>query len=85
MKKQLVTLTISITYFHNFIQKIGYLISQYLQWFKSQKVKKPERVLPPKSPGGPSGSGLSQLSKVENIGELKVAIAGESDKSIVCS
>ncbi|XP_047982400.1 poly [ADP-ribose] polymerase 1 isoform X2 [Salvia hispanica] len=57
-----------------------------VRWFKSQKVKKPERVLPPKSPGGPSGSqfasGLSPSSKVENIGDLKVAIAGVPDKSV---
>ncbi|XP_042046577.1 poly [ADP-ribose] polymerase 1-like isoform X1 [Salvia splendens] len=57
-----------------------------VKWFKSQKVKKPERVLSPKSPGGPSGSqfasGLSPSSKVENIGDLKVAIAGVPDKSV---
>ncbi|KAH6813661.1 polymerase 2 [Perilla frutescens var. frutescens] len=57
-----------------------------LKWFKSQKVNKPERVLPPKSPGGPSGShpasGLSESSKVGNIGDLKVAIAGIPDKSM---
>ncbi|XP_057798060.1 poly [ADP-ribose] polymerase 1 [Salvia miltiorrhiza] len=57
-----------------------------LKWFKSQKVKKPERVLPPKSPSGPSGSksasGISQSSKVENIGDLKVAITGVPDKSM---
>lgn len=54
-----------------------------LKWFKSQKVKKPERVLPPKSPGGPSGSHpASQSSKAENIADLKVSIAGLPDKSM---
>ncbi|PIN11116.1 NAD+ ADP-ribosyltransferase Parp [Handroanthus impetiginosus] len=57
-----------------------------LKWFKSQKVKKPERVLPPKSPCGTSGSqaasALSQSSKVENIGDLKVAITGVPNKSM---
>ncbi|KAL6564442.1 Poly [ADP-ribose] polymerase 1 [Orobanche minor] len=51
-----------------------------LKWFKSQKVKKEERVLPPNSPCGPSGNqgsdAPSHLSKLENIGDLKVAFAG---------
>lgn len=68
---------------------IGCLMSHYLQWFKSQKVKKPERVLPPKSPGGPTGSqpasGISLSPKVENIGDLKVAFVGVPDKSMVFS
>ncbi|KAG8389232.1 hypothetical protein BUALT_Bualt02G0207400 [Buddleja alternifolia] len=57
-----------------------------LKWFKSQKVKKPERVFPPISPCGPSGSqagsGLNQSSKVENIGDLKVAITGVPNESL---
>ncbi|KAI3449746.1 hypothetical protein Pfo_006411 [Paulownia fortunei] len=61
--------------------------SEYLlKWFKSQKVKKAERVLPPNSPCGPSGSQaaneLNQSSKVENIGDLKVAIAGVPKESM---
>ncbi|CAA0832165.1 Poly [Striga hermonthica] len=48
-----------------------------LKWYKSQKVKKAERVLPPNSPCGPSGgqasNQLSQSSKLENIGDLKVS------------
>ncbi|KAK6164504.1 hypothetical protein DH2020_001368 [Rehmannia glutinosa] len=58
-----------------------------LKWFKSQKVKKAERVLPPNSPCGPSGSQsadkLSQSSKLENIGDLKVAFAGVPNESMV--
>ncbi|KAL8548020.1 hypothetical protein ACS0TY_007353 [Phlomoides rotata] len=57
-----------------------------LKWFKSQKVKKPERVLPPNTPSGRSGSqpvyGLSPSSKVENIGDLRVAIAGVPNESM---
>ncbi|KAK4482324.1 hypothetical protein RD792_009477 [Penstemon davidsonii] len=56
-----------------------------LKWFKSQKVKKPERVFPPASPCGPSGkaaSGPSQSSKTENIEDLKVAIVGVSNESV---
>ncbi|KAK6164538.1 hypothetical protein DH2020_001402 [Rehmannia glutinosa] len=57
-----------------------------LKWFKSQKVKKAERVLPPNSPCGPSGSQsadkLSQSSKLENIGDLKVAFAGVPNESM---
>ncbi|KAL2507805.1 Poly [ADP-ribose] polymerase 1 [Forsythia ovata] len=58
-----------------------------LKWFKSQKAKKPARVLPPSSPCVPSGSqaakGLGSSSKVENIGDLKVAISGVPNESIV--
>ncbi|KAK4418372.1 Poly [ADP-ribose] polymerase 1 [Sesamum alatum] len=57
-----------------------------LKWFKSQKVKKPERMLPPTSPGVPSGSkaanGLRQSSMVENLGDLKVAFAGVPNGSM---
>lgn len=55
--------------------------NQYLlKWFKSQKAKKPSRILPPQSTSAPSGSqvvkGSSQLSKSEILGDLKVAITG---------
>ncbi|KAL0435635.1 UNVERIFIED_CONTAM: Poly [ADP-ribose] polymerase 1 [Sesamum radiatum] len=57
-----------------------------LKWFKSQKMKKPERMLPPTTPGGSSGSkaanGSRQSSVVENIGDLKVAIAGGVENKI---
>ncbi|KAL7113065.1 hypothetical protein ACP275_04G040200 [Erythranthe tilingii] len=58
-----------------------------LEWFKSQKVNKPKRVLPPNSPFGPSSSGqpsneLSQSFKVESIGDLQVAIAGIPKESM---
>ncbi|KAL0419793.1 UNVERIFIED_CONTAM: Poly [ADP-ribose] polymerase 1 [Sesamum radiatum] len=57
-----------------------------LKWFKSQKMKKPERMLPPTTPSGSSGSkaanGPRQSSVVENIGDLKVAIAGVPNGSM---
>ncbi|KAK6937822.1 Poly(ADP-ribose) polymerase, catalytic domain [Dillenia turbinata] len=53
-------------------------------WFKSQKVKKPVRILP-LSQDAPSGSqgtnGLSQSSMSENLGDLEVVIAGLSKES----
>ncbi|KZV34358.1 poly [Dorcoceras hygrometricum] len=53
-----------------------------LKWFKTQKAKKLERVVLQSSPCGSSGSPAikwpSPSSKVENIGDLKVAIAGIS-------
>ncbi|GER29708.1 poly [ADP-ribose] polymerase [Striga asiatica] len=58
-----------------------------LKWFKSQKVKKAERVLPPNSPCGPSGTQasnqLSQSSKLENIGDLKVSFFDVPSESVV--
>ncbi|KAK6141623.1 hypothetical protein DH2020_024626 [Rehmannia glutinosa] len=48
--------------------------------------EKAERVLPPNSPCGPSGSQSadkrSQSSKLENIGDLKVAFAGVPNESM---
>ncbi|XP_009617761.1 poly [ADP-ribose] polymerase 1 isoform X1 [Nicotiana tomentosiformis] len=56
-----------------------------LKWNKSQKLKKPERILPPATPSKASVSqaanGLSQSSKGENLGDLKVALAGSSEES----
>lgn len=57
-----------------------------LKWFKSQKAKKPARVLLPSSPctsGSQAVKGLGPSSKVENIGDLKVAISGAPNESIV--
>ncbi|GMP99511.1 hypothetical protein CsSME_00046950 [Camellia sinensis var. sinensis] len=56
-------------------------INDYLcKWFKSQKAKKPSRILPPPSSTVPRGNqaakGQYQSSKVEKLGDLKVAIAG---------
>ncbi|XP_059660381.1 poly [ADP-ribose] polymerase 1 [Cornus florida] len=61
--------------------------NQYLcKWSKSQKAKKPVRILPPPSSSTPSGSraanGLSQSSKGEKLGDLKVATAGVSKESM---
>lgn len=50
------------------------------KWFKSQKGKKPVRILPPPSSNMPSGSqavnGLSQSSRSEKLEDLRVAVAG---------
>ncbi|KAG1362571.1 Poly [ADP-ribose] polymerase [Cocos nucifera] len=52
-----------------------------LKWFKSQKAKKPNRVLPPNKS---SSSTLvqSQPSNGDNLENLRVAIVGESRKAI---
>ncbi|WOL07419.1 hypothetical protein Cni_G16160 [Canna indica] len=53
-----------------------------LKWFKSQKAKKPDRVLPP-STNNSLGRDTSKLSQPSNDGRLenlKVAIAGESTR-----
>ncbi|KAK4344775.1 hypothetical protein RND71_034951 [Anisodus tanguticus] len=56
-----------------------------LKWYKTQKATKPERILPPATPSKASASqaanGLSQSSKRENIGDLKVALTGLSGDS----
>ncbi|XP_057964119.1 poly [ADP-ribose] polymerase 1 [Malania oleifera] len=61
--------------------------NEYLRkWFKSQKSKKPARILPPPSsntsPRSQSINSQSQSSKSENLGDLKVAFAGVPDKSM---
>lgn len=57
------------------------------QWNKSQKAKKPARILLPSSSSSPSTSKaankLGQSSKGENIGDLKLAIAGIGKESMV--
>ncbi|KAK3031656.1 hypothetical protein RJ639_035024, partial [Escallonia herrerae] len=60
--------------------------NQYLcKWFKSQKAKKPMRVLPPSS-SVPSGTkiatGHAQPSKAEKLGDLRVAIVGVPKQSM---
>uniref|UniRef100_A0A822XL21 Poly [ADP-ribose] polymerase n=1 Tax=Nelumbo nucifera TaxID=4432 RepID=A0A822XL21_NELNU len=59
--------------------------NEYLcKWFKSQKAKKPVRVLPPPSSNKSSQAaiGLSQQSKGERLEDLKVAIVGLSTESM---
>nr|XP_019068687.1 poly [ADP-ribose] polymerase 1 isoform X2 [Solanum lycopersicum] len=56
-----------------------------LKWYKGQKSKKPERILLPatlsKETVSQAGNGLSQSSKGENLGDLKVALTGLSRDS----
>ncbi|XP_026400993.1 poly [ADP-ribose] polymerase 1-like isoform X2 [Papaver somniferum] len=61
--------------------------NEYLcQWFKSQKARKPIRVLPPpssnKALGNQAVNVLSQTSKVETLEGLKVSFAGFPKKSM---
>ncbi|KAL9431071.1 hypothetical protein AB3S75_026294 [Citrus x aurantiifolia] len=54
--------------------------SQYLvKWFKSQRTKKPIRVLPPRTSNSPASSQASkspcQSSKSENLGDLRVSFS----------
>ncbi|XVF21621.1 hypothetical protein REPUB_Repub12eG0106200 [Reevesia pubescens] len=47
------------------------------KWFKSQKIQKPVRILPPASASSSQAAkGQSQTSKVESLADLKVSIAG---------
>lgn len=58
-----------------------------VQWYKGQKSKKPERILLPATPSkatvSQAANGLSQSSKGENLGDLKVALTGLSRDSRV--
>ncbi|XP_010038006.2 poly [ADP-ribose] polymerase 1 [Eucalyptus grandis] len=60
--------------------------NQYLKkWFKSQKGKKPIRILPPPSAASPLRGQLgcqSQSSRTESLGDLKVAIVGSAKESL---
>ncbi|KAL4191408.1 hypothetical protein AMTRI_Chr07g80390 [Amborella trichopoda] len=58
--------------------------NEYLcKWFKSQKAKKPDRILPPSSSRSSNVvDGKSQLTKSESLQELKVAIVGMSNESL---
>ncbi|KAJ1288363.1 hypothetical protein BS78_02G084100 [Paspalum vaginatum] len=59
--------------------------NEYLmKWFKSQKVKKPERVLPPMSPDK-SGSKATQRSRLlssEGLDKLRFSIVGQSKEVV---
>lgn len=57
-----------------------------VQWFKTQKVKKPFRIMPPPSastPGKSAGNGLTQSAHSEKLGDLKVCILGVPSKTMV--
>lgn len=56
-----------------------------LKWFKTQKVKKPVRIMPPPSsstPGKSAGNGTTQSSYSEKLGDLKVCILGVPSKTM---
>ncbi|KAL3531248.1 hypothetical protein ACH5RR_010570 [Cinchona calisaya] len=57
-----------------------------LKWFKSQKLKKPARIMPPSTPTTPSrnraAKEMSDASKSENLADLRVAISGVSKDSV---
>ncbi|EOX94505.1 hypothetical protein QUC31_004563 [Theobroma cacao] len=52
------------------------------KWFKSQKIKKPVRILPPSASSSQAANGQSQTSKVESLADLKVSIAGLPQESM---
>ncbi|XWS46946.1 hypothetical protein CRYUN_Cryun14cG0111600 [Craigia yunnanensis] len=53
------------------------------KWFKTQKTKKPVRILPPPSASSTqAANGQSQTSKVESLADLKVFIAGLPQESM---
>jgi len=58
-----------------------------LQWFKSQKGKKPVRILPLPSPRKSAESQITasqhQSSHTENFRDIKVAICGLANDTIV--
>jgi hypothetical protein len=54
-----------------------------LQWFKSQKVKKPERVLPPMSPQKSVGQSTQQSLVGEALDKLRISIVGQSKEVAV--
>ncbi|KAF3335248.1 poly [Carex littledalei] len=54
-----------------------------LKWFKSQKVKKPSRVLPPRAPcSSVVNHPNTQSSVAEGLNKLKVALLAKSDEDI---
>ncbi|RXH98306.1 hypothetical protein DVH24_010631 [Malus domestica] len=56
------------------------------KWFKSQKLAKPVRILPPLTPSKPSGSqGQSQSSNSTSLADLKVVFRGLPKESTVWS
>uniref|UniRef100_A0ACD5TFQ5 Uncharacterized protein n=1 Tax=Avena sativa TaxID=4498 RepID=A0ACD5TFQ5_AVESA len=48
------------------------------KWFKSQKVKKPERILPPMSPQKSVGQSTQQFPIGEALDKLRISIVGQS-------
>ncbi|WRX09504.1 BRCT domain - like 4 [Theobroma cacao] len=49
--------------------------TEYLsKWFKSQKIIKPVRILPPSASSSQAANGQFQTSKVESLADLKVSI-----------
>ncbi|KAL4362846.1 hypothetical protein GQ457_04G027370 [Hibiscus cannabinus] len=53
------------------------------KWFKSQKIKKPVRILPPPSASlSQASNGQSQTSKVESLADLKVSMVGLPQESM---
>lgn len=60
--------------------------NQFLtKWFKSQKGKKPVRIVPPasgKTSASGAANGMSQSSQNENLGDLSVSISGVAKESI---
>lgn len=62
-------------------------VPQRVQWFKTQKDKKPERILP-QSVNKPSMDQFadrpSEKSNVEGLGNLKVAVTGKLKETMVC-
>ncbi|XP_022728046.1 poly [ADP-ribose] polymerase 1-like [Durio zibethinus] len=53
------------------------------KWFKSQKTKRPVRILPPPSASSSqAANGQSQTSKIESLADLKVSIAGLPQESM---
>lgn len=61
----------------------------YSQWFKSQKAKKPSRILPPPLPsslmpcGNQAVNGKHQSSTSEKLEDLKVSMVGLPKESMV--
>lgn len=60
--------------------------NQYLKkWFKTQKAKKPSRIMPPPTPNTPAklaGNGTSQSSYSEKLADLKVSIISFSSETM---
>jgi poly [ADP-ribose] polymerase 1 len=56
-----------------------------LQWFKSQKVKKPERVLPPMSPekSGSKATQRTSLLSSKGLDKLRFSVVGQSKEAAV--
>jgi poly [ADP-ribose] polymerase 1 len=61
-----------------------FILYVLIQWFKSQKVKKPNRVLPPLSPcSSVVNRPTMQSSVAEGLDKLKVALLAKFDEDIV--